>query len=178
MGEKISHILDGGLCEIGVESTILDLSGRRFTILRPGAITAEMVGEVLEEGVELLRPVVSSDPSAPGMLRQHYSPRTKLRLFRESVEEILLNFNENFKKNIAIVYLSRSHVPLFGEGKGAENIFWLSEGGDWNEVARNVFALLRRLDGMQFDLICCQVPEKMGVGAAINDRLGRAAAKF
>ncbi|MDR0590248.1 MAG: threonylcarbamoyl-AMP synthase [Puniceicoccales bacterium] len=178
MGEKISHILDGGPCEIGVESTILDLSGRRFTILRPGAITAEMVSEVLGEGVELLRPVASTDPAAPGMLRQHYSPHTKLRLFRRSAEEVLLNFGKDFGKNVAIVYLSRNHMPLSGEGKWAKNIFWLSEGGDWNEVARNIFALLRRLDGMQFDLICCQVPEKIGVGAAINDRLSRAAAKF
>jgi L-threonylcarbamoyladenylate synthase len=178
MGEKISHILDGGPCEIGVESTILDLSAKHFTILRPGAIAAEMIGEVLGEGIEPSRTMISTDPSAPGMLRQHYSPRTKLRLFRESVGEILLNFGEDFKKNVAIVYLSRNHVPPLGEGKRAEDIFWLSEGGDWNEVARNVFALLRRLDGMQFDLICCQVPGKIGVGAAINDRLSRAAAKF
>jgi L-threonylcarbamoyladenylate synthase len=178
MGEEISHILDGGPCEIGVESTILDLSGKRFTILRPGAITAEMIGEVLGERAKPLRPMVSTDPAAPGMLRQHYSPRTKLRLFRESAAEILLNFGENSEKNVAIIYLSQNHGPPFGEKKWAENIFWLSEAGDWNEVARNIFALLRRLDGMEFDLICCQVPEKIGVGAAINDRLSRAAAKF
>jgi L-threonylcarbamoyladenylate synthase len=178
MGDKISFILDGGPCAVGVESTILDLSAKCFTILRPGAIAAEAIGEVLGEKVEYFEPMTGADPLAPGMLRQHYSPRTKLRLFRRSAEEVLQNFDENFRKKAAVIYLSRAHALSFGGQMAAENIFWLSEEGDLGEVARNIFALLRRLDGLQFDLICCQIPEKVGMGVAIGDRLSRAAAKF
>jgi L-threonylcarbamoyladenylate synthase len=179
MGDKISHILDGGPCEVGVESTILDLSGKRFSILRPGAITAEMIGNVLGEEVEPYRPFVAADPSAPGMLKQHYSPHTKLRLFQKSVKEIIPDFWENSTQNSAAIYLSRKEMEPQRMAIGKEkHIFWLSEDGNLNEIARNMFALLRQLDTMQFDSICCQVPKKDGIGIAVGDRLSRAAAKF
>jgi L-threonylcarbamoyladenylate synthase len=179
IGDKISYILDGGPCEVGVESTILDLSGKRFLILRPGAITAEMIGDVLGEKIEPYRPLLSADPSAPGMLKQHYSPHTKLRLFQKSVEEIIPNFWENSTQNSAVIYLSRKGIEPQSTAIGKEKyIFWLSENGDLDEIARNIFALLRQLDAMQFNIICCQVPEKDGMGIAIEDRLSRAAAKF
>jgi L-threonylcarbamoyladenylate synthase len=59
-----------------------------------------------------------------------------------------------------------------------KHIFWLSENGDLNEIARNIFALLQQLDAMQFNNIYCQIPEKDGIGIAIGDRLNRAATKF
>lgn len=178
IGDQIPYILDGGACEVGVESTIVDLSGKKITILRPGAITAEQIEEVLKEKVEPYRPLVSTDPTAPGMLKQHYSPRTKLRLFSE--EEQLLN-TDSFgvsgdKVRVAVVYLSREAAQRSSYQK--EENFWLSEDGSLETVARNIFNVLQRLDGLHFDIIYCQVPEKRGIGIAINDRLSRAAAKF
>lgn len=178
IGDKIPYILDGGPCEVGVESTIIDVSGKKATILRPGAITAEQIEEVLKEKVEPYRPLVSTDPTAPGMLKQHYSPQTKLRLFTE--EEQLLN-TESFEERgkggrVAVVYLSREAAQRSSYQK--EEIFWLSEDGSLETVARNVFDLLQRLDGLHFDAIYFQVPGKKGIGIAINDRLSRAAAKF
>jgi L-threonylcarbamoyladenylate synthase len=178
IGDKIPYILDGGACEIGVESTILDLSKKCFAILRPGAITAEMIGEVLGEKIVPYRPLIDANPTAPGMFKQHYSPQTRLRLFEKSAEKEIPFFQENSHRNIATVYSSRTEIPPQSAPNHGKNVFWLSEEGNLNEIARNVFALLQQLDAMNFDGIYCQIPEKVGIGIAINDRLSRAAAKF
>ena len=120
IGDKISYILDGGTCAVGVESTILDLSGERFAILRPGAITAEMVEDVLGEKIAPHCSLASTGPSAPGMLKQHYSPRTRLHLFERSPEREIPQENRALKT--ATVYLSRGgpgprgriRIPFFG----------------------------------------------------------------
>jgi L-threonylcarbamoyladenylate synthase len=177
IGDKISHILDGGTCEVGIESTILDLSGKHFTILRPGAVTTEMIGDVLGEKIEPYRPLISVDPSAPGMLKQHYSPRTRLRLFEQSPEKEIPFFQENRSLKIAVVYLSREGAQNLAATE-ENTVFWLSENGDLNDVARHIFDWLQRLDNMNFDIIYCQIPQKVGIGIAIGDRLSRAAAKF
>jgi L-threonylcarbamoyladenylate synthase len=179
IGDKIPYILDGGTCSIGLESTILDLTGKHFAILRPGAITAEMIGDALNEKIVSYRPLVSADPSAPGMLKQHYSPRTRLRLFEQSPETEIPHFQEDRTLKTATLYLSREEAQsrkITDEEK--ITVFWLSENGNLNEVAHNIFDLLQRLDGMNFDAIYCQTPQKIGIGVAINDRLTRAAAKF
>jgi L-threonylcarbamoyladenylate synthase len=179
IGHKIPYILDGGACEVGIESTILDLSGKRFAILRPGVITLEMVEDVLGEKIIPYRPLVSTDPSAPGMLKQHYSPRTQLRLFEQFPEREISHFQENRSMKTATVYLSREKAQSQNIAVLRGNtVFWLSENGDLNEIARNIFGVLQRLDRMNFDAIYCQIPQKIGVGIAINDRLVRAAAKF
>jgi L-threonylcarbamoyladenylate synthase len=175
LGNRIPYILDGGSCEIGVESTILDLSGKHFSVLRPGAITAEMVENVLGEKIIPYCPFVSTDPSVPGMLKQHYSPRIRLRLFKQFSE--ISSLQENHILKIATVYLSREEAQNT-MAVSKNTVFWLSENGNLNEIARNIFDLLRRLDNMDFDVIYCQVPQKIGIGIAINDRLTRAAAKF
>ncbi|MDR1591084.1 MAG: threonylcarbamoyl-AMP synthase [Puniceicoccales bacterium] len=179
IGDKIPYILDGGICAIGLESTILDLSSKRFAILRPGAITAEMIEGVLNEKIIAYRPLVSADPSAPGMLKQHYSPRTRLRLFEQSPEKEIPFFQENHTPKIAILYLSREEAKSQKiTDEGNFSVFWLSESGDLNDVAHNIFDWLQRLDNMSFDIIYCQIPQKMDIGIAIGDRLIRAAAKF
>ncbi|MDR2372020.1 MAG: threonylcarbamoyl-AMP synthase [Puniceicoccales bacterium] len=179
IGDKIPYILDGGTCTIGLESTILDLTGKHFAILRPGAITAEMIEDVLGKKIVPYRPLVSADPSAPGILKQHYSPRTRLRLFERSPEVEIPHFQENRALKTAILYLSREEAQsrkIIDEEKAT--VFWLSENGNLNEIAHNIFDLLQRLDSMNFDAIYCQIPQKIDIGIAINDRLIRAAAKF
>ena len=168
IGDRIDYILDGGTCEFGVESTILDLSRETPKILRPGAITSQQISEVLSENIDPYRSFTSNDPSAPGMLKQHYSPNTKLRLFEENLPT---HIN---KENAAVIYLSRENIGEKGDG----DVYWLSENGDILEIARNIFALLRILDLKSYDIIYCQVPRNDGIGMAIRDRLGRAAAKF
>ena len=97
MEGKIPLILDGGPVEIGLESTIVDLTERIPTILRPGYITLEMVREVLGE-VQMDKGLISSDssvrPKAPGMKYRHYAPKADLKIVEGPMEKVIAYINE------------------------------------------------------------------------------------
>ena len=148
-------ILDGGRTPIGIESTVLDLSGEAPALLRPGAVTVEQL-------TEFLGPIAASgavSPRSPGMFPSHYAPSLPLRL--EAVDagpdEALLAFGPD--------------VP-----PGSAEVLCLSRSGDLAEAAANLFAMLRRLDRPTFAGIAVMPIPEGGLGLAINDRLRRAAA--
>ncbi|WP_323795086.1 L-threonylcarbamoyladenylate synthase [Nisaea sp.] len=151
---KVSIILDGGPCSVGLESTVLDLSGNVLSILRPGAVTAEMLGP-------LLGPVTTADATskivAPGMLESHYAPVLPVRLNAETAKE-------------GELFLG------FGEVSGPAGSETLSASGDLTEAAARLFALLRTLDQPGATGIAIAPIPEAGLGVAINDRLRRAAA--
>lgn len=157
---RIAAVLDGGACAVGLESTVIDLSGPRPALLRAGGITAEMLGELLPD---LLIPQAQDTeaPRAPGQLLAHYAPSLPLRLAATAVSarEALLAFGP----------------PLPGAGA----IFNLSPTGDLAEAASRLFAGLRALDaeGRRRGLtgIAAMPVPAQGIGCAINDRLRRAA---
>ncbi len=158
LGETVQLILAVGKSPLGLESTILDLSGDRPMLLRPGAVTAVDLAEVIDglssgEGDP-------DRPNAPGQLRRHYAPETKLRLNAAMADpgEALLAFGPN---------------PF--AGRLAPAVLNLSEAGDLNEAAANLFSMLRTLDaGGHRSIAVMPVPD-VGLGIAINDRLRRAA---
>ncbi|MEO9188712.1 MAG: L-threonylcarbamoyladenylate synthase [Acetobacteraceae bacterium] len=158
LGGRIAAVLDCGPCPIGVESTVLDLTGPP-TLLRPGGATAESIEA-------LIGPLGRAGPAGilrgPGMLGSHYAPRLPVRLNAENPgpEEALLAFGP---------------AP-----KGAGATFSLSQTGDLTEAAANLFVGLRMLDeeGHRRGLtaiLAMPIPDH-GLGLAINDRLRRAAA--
>ncbi|HEY5598019.1 MAG TPA: L-threonylcarbamoyladenylate synthase, partial [Kiloniellales bacterium] len=156
LGERVDLILDGGPCPIGVESTVLDISGETPVLLRPGGVTVEALREV----IGLIASADAQSPRAsPGMLASHYAPRLPLRLNADSVraDEALLAFGPK---------------PLTGAAV-TEN---LSRRGDTKEAAAKLFAALRRLDRPDLAGIAAMPIPEDGLGAAINDRLRRAAA--
>ena len=162
LGDKIDAVIEGGACECGVESTIIMLTDpERPTLLRPGPISRARLEEVLGREVFYPKDKNPAQPEAPGMLKSHYSPKAKLVLFDDIAPEI--------SERAAVVYFARPDNPKGGE-------FWLSESGTVEEGARNLFALLRSLDG-RYEKIYCQRFPNEGVGEAANDRLSRAAAK-
>ncbi|MBR9973288.1 L-threonylcarbamoyladenylate synthase [Magnetospirillum sulfuroxidans] len=153
LGGRIGLILDGGPCRVGVESTVLDLSGPAPCLLRPGGITAEQIEAVLAQ--KLSRPTAhSAAPKSPGMLESHYAPSLAVRLNAATAAngEALLGF---------------------GPMACTRN---LSEQGDLEEAAANLFAALRALDDPAFTAIAVAPIPENGLGCAINDRLRRAAA--
>ena len=162
LGDKIDFVLDGGSCACGVESTIVMMTSDPKKLLRPGPIPPEDIEKVLGESLDISPKVNEAHPQAPGMLKSHYSPKSRLSLF-DSPGEIPQNFQGN------IIYLARPESPK-------ENEYWLSEDGDLKEVAKNLFALIRRLDKSGLD-IYCQIPPRSGIGLAIADRLDRARTK-
>lgn len=162
LGNKIDAVIEGGACECGVESTIIMLTDpERPTLLRPGPISRDRLEEVLGREVFYPKDKNPAQPDAPGMLKSHYSPRAKVELFGDVAPSV--------SERAAVVYFARPDNPKRDE-------FWLSEGGTVEEGARNLFALLRALDGKYEKIYCQRFPNK-GVGEAANDRLSRAAAK-
>ncbi|MBX9758532.1 MAG: threonylcarbamoyl-AMP synthase [Beijerinckiaceae bacterium] len=158
---RIDLIVDGGPCAVGVESTIVSCLGDGVRILRPGGVSREDIERVLGRAVE--QAVQDADegsaPIAPGMLASHYAPRARVRLDATNAApgEAVLDFG--------------------GQLTGAPGArLDLSPGGDLAEAAANLFAFLRRLDDSGAGAIAVAPIPPHGLGAAINDRLARAAA--
>ena len=169
LGNKLDIILAAGACEVGLESTVVDLTGLDAAILRPGAITAEDIEAALGEKVKY-ETDGSGAVKSPGQLLKHYAPSVPLRMNAVDVEpgEALLAFGSTRFMGV--------------KGAGAvrdmkEDLFRnLSETGDLHEAAANLFAMLKELDrGGPTGIAVMQLPET-GLGIAINDRLKRAAA--
>ena len=156
-----SLILDGGSTRVGIESTVVDLSGDRPALLRPGGVPRDAV-EAITGPID----IPAEDPAeaarkSPGRIARHYAPRTPIRINARRVApgEALLAFGPE--------------LPA-----GAENatvVANLSPAGDPEEAAANLFALLHRLDAAGAAAIACAPVPMGGLGAAINDRLARAA---
>ncbi len=166
LGTRIPHILDGGACAVGVESTVLDMTEpKRPRVLRPGVVTAAQLRQFL--GVKV-HGAKSRHPRtrqlAPGMLERHYSPRTPLVLRSPEAQP---------PAGVATVRL-RKPGPT-----PAQHVFWLSRHGALTEIARNLYGVLRQVDAGGYRQIWVEpLPvEAGGLAAAINDRLRRAAAK-
>ncbi|HEX3885722.1 MAG TPA: L-threonylcarbamoyladenylate synthase [Stellaceae bacterium] len=156
LGDSVALVLDGGRCAVGVESTILDLSGDAPALLRAGGVTLEALTATLGEiAVPAADP---STPRSPGQLQSHYAPNLPVRLDAVSAQpgEALLAFGE--------------------PPGGFAAVRSLSPSGDLTEAAANLFALLRALDQPEFSAIAVMPIPETGLGRAINDRLRRAAA--
>jgi L-threonylcarbamoyladenylate synthase len=157
LGDKAEFVIDGGPCQVGVESTVLSLRDDQPRILRPGAVTAEALSELLKEPVPVETGAEdAAAPRSPGRLVSHYAPSLPVRLNATAAEpgEALLGFGPSAPKEA----------------------FNLSSAGDLQEAAANLFAMLRRLDDPQYRAIAVMPVPETGLGTAINDRLRRAAA--
>ncbi len=156
LGDRVPLILDGGPCPLGLESTVVDLTGRRPVLLRPGAVTRE----ALEASLGPVEGPGSAEAiKSPGQLSSHYAPGLPLRLAASEAgpREALLAFGPD--------------VP-----RGAALTLNLSPSGDLTEAAANLFAQLHALDRPGLEAIAVMPIPETGLGAAINDRLKRAAA--
>jgi L-threonylcarbamoyladenylate synthase len=157
LGERVALILDAGPCPVGLESTVLDLTGTVPVLLRPGGVALEELTDLLG-AIETPRGDATA-PRAPGSLPSHYAPDLPVR--RDAREA---------RPGEALLAFGPDAPPGFAE------VLWLSQTGDLAEAAANLFEMLRRLDRPEFTGIAVmRIPER-GLGRAINDRLRRAAA--
>lgn len=165
LGSKIPFILDGGVCSVGLESTIIDLSGKGIAILRLGGLAIEEIESVLGQKISVVK-TSSSNPKAPGMLSSHYSPGKKI---------VFGDMEENYKifkgKKLGAItfYKTASCIPV-------QHQWILSPSGDLKEAASNLFRALRETDDTDLEVILAERFPDEGLGRAINDRLMRAAA--
>jgi L-threonylcarbamoyladenylate synthase len=159
---RIDAVLDCGDCPVGVESTVLDLTGERLALLRPGGIAVEDIEAVTGEILLGVPAAQEAGLRSPGLLASHYAPRAPLRL------------------NAAFVGPGEALLAFGPFAAGGACCWQLSETGDLTEAASRLFAGLRWLDGEVARLglagiAAMPVPDR-GLGRAVNDRLLRAAA--
>ena len=165
--ENVSYILAAGACNVGLESTVLDLSGDVPIILRPGAITAEDIKPYL--GDVAIDFGTHEKPKSPGQLLKHYAPKIPVRLNAVDLE----------KGEALLAFGSIKFMGIKGGGSAKDlpegTLKNLSEEADLVEAAAHLFSMLRDLDRPEHKAIAVMNIPDTGLGVAINDRLKRAA---
>lgn len=163
LGNRIAYILDGGACSIGIESTIIGFNDEGQAVLyRMGGLTLNRIEEIA--GNIIIRTSASTDPRAPGQLKSHYAPAKPMVV--GDLDKLLTQYDAN---EVAVLSYSKAYnLPYH---------VVLSERGDMEEAARNLFTAMRTLEKMPVKVILAELVPDKGLGKAINDRLLRASAK-
>jgi len=178
---KLSLILDGGACDVGVESTVVDMTAKVPTIVRPGGITLEMLQTVLSDARvadSVMRPLRKDEKAvSPGMMYRHYAPKGQLTLVkggpdrvREVCQRLYTQAVADGKKTRVLVL--EEHAPLY-DGCETLTIGSLERP---ESIARELFAALRRMDDEEVQVMLCEAVPSEGIGLAIMNRMYRAAA--
>ncbi len=176
---RFDLLLDGGPTPVGVESTVLDLTGEVPTILRPGGLPREALEAVLGKVAVRERQPKGEEPlPSPGLLDRHYAPHAELWLFMGPPDEVLAAMRREARlareagKRVGLL-VADEDVERVADGEGL--VKSVGPAGDLEAVARRLFAALRALDAQQPDIILARDFPPAGLGLAVHDRLVRAA---
>ena len=175
LGDKIDIILDGGCTRIGLESTVLDITGKDICILRPGGTPKEIIEEIVKE--DLLQRYGGTEGAqvSPGLLKSHYAPRVPLFVF--SAQEI---DSLPYEKNAAYLFFDGASRDIWLKKHMPQQpcLKVLSETGNLIEAASQLFEILHEIEAGSnssgYSKIFAQSSPNHGLGTAINDRLQRA----
>ena len=176
---KIDMIVDGGSVEIGVESTILDVTVDPPMILRPGAITKEMLTELIGEVTvdkALISPGSEQAPKAPGMKYRHYAPKADLSIVEGPMALVIPTINRMASQRISQGY----KVGIIGTEETVEKYQYgtvksIGTREDESTIANHLYGILREFDSEQVDYIYSESFATGGIGSAIMNRLLKAA---
>ena len=155
-GNKVKFVLDGGTCKVGIESTIINLTGRP-EILRLGGLENSKIKKILKKPLRIN--INPSKKNIPGQSKLHYSPGIPLRMNAHKP-----------KKGEAYVALKKTNIKR-------KDFFYLSKKGNLNEVAKNLYGILRKIKKNGYKSIAIEKINNYGLGQTINDRLNRASKK-
>jgi hypothetical protein len=176
----IDLVIDGGEVAVGLESTIVDLTGDVPTLLRPGAVTAEMLRRAigtLALDPALTRPLAEGvHPKAPGMKYRHYAPRAEMTLVEGEREQVIQTINRLAADAIAAG--KKVGVIATDENRGAYrfgDIKWIGDRANEAKIAHNLFSVLRAFDADGVDLIYSESIPEHDLGYAIMNRMNKAA---
>ncbi|HJD48268.1 MAG TPA: threonylcarbamoyl-AMP synthase [Candidatus Mediterraneibacter norfolkensis] len=179
LGGKIDMVIDGGSVEIGLESTILDMTVEPPMILRPGAITADMFEEVIGP-VSVDETILGSEsekpPKAPGMKYRHYAPKARLAIVEGDLREEILAIRQlayaagREGKKVGIIATDET-LPFYGHGLVKD----IGTRENEKTIARNLYRILREFDEEDIDTIYSESFAMQGIGKAIMNRLEKAA---
>ena len=170
MKGRVDMIIDGGDCDIGIESTVIDTTSEKPMVLRPGGITAEMLREIFPDTEVEQHKKEGTDgykPKSPGMKYKHYAPDAQVVLYTtdQKLEKDITAFREQGKK-----------VGLFkSEDLNLSADIDISWGKDAGDLAKCLFYSLRRFDELGADVVLCRLPEKKGIWQGVYNRLYKSA---
>lgn len=177
---KIDMIIDGGAADWGLESTILDVSEDKPVLLRPGAVTQDMiediVGEIDVDPAVYSKPDGNIVPKAPGMKYKHYSPSAKVILVSGSMENVISTINEKIstdEKNglrVGVMATTQTKDRYIGG-----EVLVVGDRTKPETIGANLFKILRKFDFIGVDIVYSEVFDEDGEGAAIMNRLNKAA---
>ncbi len=173
---KIDAIIDGGECEIGLESTIVKLEEDRLILLRPGAVTADALSIVCENVIissavtEALKE--NERPLSPGMKYRHYAPSAPLVLIDGNEKDVLEFFRNALQNESCTILCYTEEAKLLAH----KSILDIGERNDLSTQARLLFSALRMADSRKSDIIYAHLPPQNGIGLALYNRMIRAAA--
>lgn len=162
LGDKISYILDGGVCTVGIESTIVGFENDHTIVYRMGGLSVEAIEQLV--GKISIQLHSSSNPKAPGQLKNHYAPTKKMVL--GNLPQLITQYG---RTKVGILSYQTDFEVQYQ--------FILTPAGKLEEAAQNLFSGLRTLDKMPVEIILAELVPEIGLGRAINDRLKRAAAE-
>lgn len=162
LGNKIQYILDGGVCPVGIESTIIGFENNEPVVYRLGGLSLENIEAAI--GPVKVMAHSTSNPKTPGQLKSHYAPTKKVMIGK--IDTMLQEYPHK-KKGI----LSFQH------DFGMANQIILTPSGNTEEAAQHLFEALRSFDKMDVDVILTELVPDQGLGRAINDRLRRASSE-
>ncbi len=166
LGDNIPYILDGGTCEVGLESTIVGVEEDQIIIYRLGGLDISSMEKIV--GPIVVTSHSSSNPKSPGMLKSHYAPKKPFVL--GNLADLVENYSDE-NSRFAVLSFNKSFEQV-----SPSNQFVLSPSGNLAEAAKNLFAGMRILDRLDVSVILSELLPENGLGVAINDRLKRAAA--
>ena len=179
MDGRIPLILDGGPCAVGVESSVIDATGEVPVILRPGGVTPEMVQEVLGRvsvDEHVMSPLREGEiVRSPGMKYRHYAPQAKTVIYEGATDRVIAAICARY--DAATAAGERVAILGFdGHDFGARTRISLGHAGSALDAASRLFAALRELDERGETLALCEAVDTAGIGLAVMNRMGRAAA--
>ncbi len=178
MAGRIPLILDGGPCDVGLESTVIDVTGETPRILRPGGVTPERIAQIcgdVQVDDAVLRPLREGErPRSPGMKYRHYAPSGALTIVQGEpgavVAAIRRMYDDALTDGRRPLILALTHrLPAYGDRR------CLPLGDSADEMARAMFAALRQADALDADILFSEAVPAEGVGLAVMNRLERAA---
>jgi L-threonylcarbamoyladenylate synthase len=169
---KVDMIIDAGQSDIGVESTVIKIEGDNIYILRPGAVTKEMIKKAAQSASVLFATASDDLKSSPGTRYKHYGPNAELILEEASKMEALALSLKKEGKAVGIITTDKNK-NLFKIYE--PNVFSLGDENNLEQISQLLYSALRFFDSHKVDVILCASFPKEGLGTAIMDRLTRAA---
>ncbi|GCD08538.1 L-threonylcarbamoyladenylate synthase [Clostridium tagluense] len=176
---KIEYIIGGDKSEVGLESTIVDCTCTPLCILRPGAITLEMLREI-DEGIYIDKTIMSKPkndfkPKAPGMKYRHYAPKAPVKIICGDLEKTIAKINEIVQNSMGKKKIGIMATDETKNKYPCGTVISLGSRKHLDTVGRNLFEVLRSFDAIDVDLILSEAFEEKGIGVAIMNRLKKSA---